>query len=78
LGHCETVKTRHLAAAEWGNKGEYRALLEERRLPVVYEEDVRDWGRIGFAVAWHPPPGLLERVSAAAVCTILRGCMPAR
>lgn len=45
--------------AEWASKDRYRELLQERRLPVLYPEQVTDWSSIGFAVAWKPPPGLL-------------------
>ena len=57
--HPEPLTPSH---AEWPNKSTYRGLLEERGLPVLYPEEVTDWRRIGFAVAWHPPAGLLARV----------------
>jgi hypothetical protein len=45
-------------------------LLEERGLPVLYTDEVKDWDRIGFAVAWNPPPGLLAQVRAPLLQTL--------
>lgn len=64
LPHPATRRTRNqqLPPPEWASKGRYKELLIERGLPVVEAGDVKDWGSVGFAVAWKPTPGLLAKV----------------